>query len=72
MNKNIKKFTAYFRTRLSALRADESGAETMEIILIIGVVLLVLIPVIRLIINKVAASGNSTASCIAGGSAAGC
>lgn len=64
MNKSMKKVATYFRTRFVALRADERGAETMEIILILAVVIIILIPIVRKIVGKLEAKGNDVVTVV--------
>lgn len=58
MNKNIKKVTAYFRARFTALRADESGMEAAQVILILALVLIGLVPVVNSIITRIKTKGS--------------
>jgi Flp pilus assembly pilin Flp len=63
MTKNL---IAKMRSNVAAMRDNERGAETIEIIVFLAVFLLGMIGVIVLIRNNAADKGNEIADCIEG------
>ena len=64
MKENIKKIKDTMKARFQALRNDENGMEAAQVILILALVLLALIPIVKIIINKVGAAGTKTSTCL--------
>ena len=72
MKENVKKVKDAVKARFESLRNDENGMEAAQVILILAIVLIALVPVIRIIVNKVSEQGSKAQSCIDGTAASGC
>ena len=62
----MKKIAIFFKTRFEALRADETGMEAAQVILILAIVVAILVPIILKIVNTIATKGSSVNTCIGG------
>jgi len=64
VKENVKKIKDTMKARFQALRNDENGMEAAQVILILALVLIALIPIVRFIIEKVRASGQTASNCL--------
>ncbi len=62
----IAKISNTIKNRVAAYRADESGMEAAQVILILAIVVVVLLPVIMLIVNALKNQGTAVTNGING------
>ena len=66
---NLRKVMDAVKARFQSLRSDENGMEAAQVILILAIVLIALVPIIRIIVSKVKAQGESASTCLDGATA---